>query len=65
MIFMVNETVGRESHNLLVHSDGGLSAVLDAVTLGVKSVAFRDGVPFIFIQFVEIFNVHDGVLAAR
>jgi hypothetical protein len=65
MVLMVDETAGRESHNLLVYSDGGLSAVFIAVTLGVKRIAFRDCTPFIFIQPLEIFDVHSCKLAAR
>lgn len=65
MVLMVDETVGRESHNLLVYSDSGLAAVFITIAFGVKGITFRNRTPFVPVQFFEVLNVHFGILAAR
>lgn len=65
MIFMVNEISLGRAHNLLVHSNCRLSAVFEAITFGIKSVALRDGIPVMFIKLFKIFDIYDCILATR
>jgi len=65
MIDVVRHHTGRDLHYLAVHVNGDTASVSAerGVALGVEGVAVFGDVPFVLVQSLVIFGIHDGEFA--
>jgi hypothetical protein len=64
MVDMIDEQVVGRVENLAVHLDMlPLSITETNAPAGIKSIFTLNGVPFVFIEPLEIFRIDDGVFA--